>query len=308
MSLFKKPTKEDRRLKLYVYGESGTGKSVTSLYMPSPAVVDLDGGTDFYVDKFDMVRIKTTDIDVVNKAVDELIDNPSGVKTLVIDGMTNYWDLLQDKHLKRLRVKKGKPDYTFQPIDYKLLQADIRAFINKLLALDLNIVMTAKSKKEYSADSSEFMKVIGQKADGPKEVPYLFDVVLELSFGPNETRIARVIKDRTNTLPKEFEYSYQELTKYLDMKELEREPVQLRAVQRLNQVVNRTSSITLDGQAVMTAGITADTLAKLREVIPHFEERELKDKLSEDYFVSSLLDLKEDEARQFLTDLQSKLA
>jgi hypothetical protein len=135
----------------------------------------------------------------------------------------------------------------------------------------------------------------------------LFDIVLELMFGPNDTRIAKVIKDRTNTLPKEFEYTYQELTKYLDMKELEREPVALRAVQRLNQVSNRTVAITLDGQTVMTGGITVETFTKLRDIIPHFEERELKDKLQEDYYVGSLLDLKEDEAKQFLTDLQAKL-
>ena len=135
----------------------------------------------------------------------------------------------------------------------------------------------------------------------------LFDIVLELMFGPNDTRIAKVIKDRTNTLPKEFEYTYQELTKYLDMKELEREPVALRAVQRLNQVSNRTVAITLDGQTVMTGGITVETFTKLRDIIPHFFERELKDKLQEDYYVGSLLDLKEDEAKQFLTDLQAKL-
>jgi hypothetical protein len=307
MSLFKKPTKEDRRLKMLVFGESGTGKTVTSLYFPSPAVVDIESGTHFYTDKFEMQRILTTDIDIINKAVDELIEDPTGVKTFVLDGISAYWDLLQDKHLKRLRIKKGKPDYTFQPIDYKLLQADMKGFINKLLALDLNIIVTAKSKNEYAQDTTEFMKIIGKRPDGPKDAPYLFDIVLELSFGPNDTRIAKVIKDRTNTLPKEFEYSYQELTKYLDMKELEREPVQLRATQRLNQVSNRTTSITLDGQTIMTAGITTDTFIKLRDLIPHFEEKELKDKLNEDYFISSILDLKEDEAKQFLTDLQAKL-
>jgi hypothetical protein len=172
MSLFKKPTKEDRRLKMLVFGESGTGKTVTSLYFPSPAIVDIDGGTDFYIDKFEMTRLKTTDIDDINKAVDELIVDPSGVKTFVLDGISNYWDLLQDKHLKRLRVKKGKPDYIFQPLDYKLLNSDIKAFINKLLALDLNIIVTAKTKNEYAADTSEFMKIIGKKPDGPKEAPY----------------------------------------------------------------------------------------------------------------------------------------
>jgi hypothetical protein len=171
MSLFKKPTKDDRRLKMYVFGESGVGKTLTSLYFPSPAVVDIEGGTHFYVDKFEMTRLLTTDIDEINRAVDELIEDPTGIKTFVLDSMTAYWDLLQDKHLKRLRVKKAKPDYTFQPMDYRLLQADLKSFINKLLALDLNIIVTAKSKNEYSAESSEFMKIIGKKPDGPKEVP-----------------------------------------------------------------------------------------------------------------------------------------
>jgi len=308
MSLFKKPTKDDRRLKMLIYGDSGTGKTVTSLYFPSPAVVDLDGGTDHYVDKFDFVRLKTTNIDEVNSAVDELVKDPSGVKTFVLDGISNYWDLLQDKHLKRLRVKKANPNYTFQPLDYKLLQSDLKSFVNKLLALDINIIVTAKAKNEYSADASEFMKVIGKKPDGPKEAPYMFDVVLELNItNGGEGRTAKVIKDRTNTLPKEFEYTYQELVKYIDMKELEREPVQLRAAQRVNAANNRTTAITLDGAVTMTAGITAETLLKIRDLIPHFEEQELKNKLNEDYFIQSVLDLKEDEARQFLADLQAKL-
>ena len=308
MSLFKKPTKDDRRLKMLIYGESGTGKTVTSLYFPSPAVIDMDMGTDHYSDKFEFVRIKTTNTDEATKAVDELIANPQGIKTLVLDGISNFWDQLQEKHLKRLRVKKANPNYSLQPLDYKGLQSDMKAFVNKLLSLDMNIIVTARAKAEYSADASEFMKVIGKKPDGPKDAPFMFDVVLELNFVPGtDERKAKVIKDRTNTLPKEFEYTYQELVKYLDMKELEREPVQLRASQRANLTNNRTTTITLDGKPTMTAGITAETLLKISELIPHFQEEELVTKLSEDYFVQSVLDLKEDEAKQFLSDLQAKL-
>ena len=308
MSLFNKPTKEERRFKLYVFGASGTGKTIASISFPSPAVIDMDMGTDFYTDKFDMLRIKTTDIDEVNKAVDELIKDPTGVKTLVLDGMSNYWDGLQEKHLKRLRLKNANPNYVLQPKDYKPLKADLKQFINKLLALDLNVVATAKDKAEYSADQSEFMKVVGRIPDGPKEAPFMFDTVLELSIAPDDKRMAKVIKDRTNKLPKEpFEFTYQELVKHLDMAELYREPVQLRATQQLEKSANRTTSITLDGQTVMTAGITAETLTKIKELIPNFDELELKAKLTEDYFVSSLLDLKEDEARQFLADLLMKI-
>jgi len=266
----------------------------------------MDGGTDWYTDKFKFERLKTMDIDQVHQAVEDLIKDPNGYKTLVIDSMTKYWELLQEKHLKRLRVKRGSPSYVLQPTDYKTIKNDLKSFINKLLALDLNIVATAQSKKIYANDASEFMKVVGTEPDSSKDAPYLFDVLLELNFGPNDTRIAKVLKDRTNTLPKEFEYSYQELVKYFGLKELEREPVKLRAEQVLTQLSGRRSKIRFNNKEIMTAGVTADTLKDLIEATKSIKENELRDKLNEEYSVQSLLDLREDEAKMLLVDLQPK--
>ena len=39
MSLLKKASEEPVRLKMYVYGESGTGKTVTALHFPNPVVI-----------------------------------------------------------------------------------------------------------------------------------------------------------------------------------------------------------------------------------------------------------------------------
>jgi len=44
LGIFQPASPTDRRLKMYIYGPHGVGKSVTSLQMPSPAVIDLDGG------------------------------------------------------------------------------------------------------------------------------------------------------------------------------------------------------------------------------------------------------------------------
>lgn len=172
MGLFQEPAQEQRRLKMYIYGIHGTGKTVCSLNFPDPAVIDFDSGTDWYLKAFKMKRLRTTDIDQAIQAIDELIKDPTGVKTVVVDSMTKFWELLQEKHLKRLRVKKGSPTYTFQPIDYKAIKGDVKSFINKLLALDLNIVATAQSKNVYSQDTGEFMKITGSEPDGPKEAPY----------------------------------------------------------------------------------------------------------------------------------------
>jgi hypothetical protein len=306
LTLFQETKTEQRRLKLYVFGESGTGKTVTGLHFPGLAVVDMDGGTDWYTDKFKMHRLKTMDIDQVFQAVDDLIKDPTGYKTLLIDSMTKFWELLQEKHLKRLRVKKGSPSYVLQPSDYRVIKSDLKSFINKLLALDLNIVATAQSKKIYANDTTEFMKVVGTEPDSSKDAPYLFDVVLELSFGPNDTRMAKVLKDRTNTLPKEFEYTYQELVKYFGIKDLEREPVQLRAEQVLNQMAGRKNKVKIGNKEILTAGVTAETLRALIEVTKGTNETALRDKLNDEYSVQSLLDLREDEAKMLLTDLQPK--
>lgn len=291
---------------MYIFGTHGTGKTVTSLHMPSPAVIDLDGGTDHYTKGFQFQRLRTTDIDAVFNAVDELIKDPTGVRTLVIDSMTKFWELLQEKHLKRLRVKKGNPQYTFQPIDYKAIKGDLKSFINKLLALDLNIIATAQTKNIFSQDSGEFMKVIGSEPDGPKECPYLFDVVLELTYGVGDSRIAKTIKDRTNTLPKTFEFSYQALTTYFGIKELEREPVKLRAEQVMNQLTNRNVKIQFNGKDLLTAGVSGATLLSLHTATKKIPESELRDKLNEEYSVQSLLDLREDEAKMLLSELTNQ--
>ena len=304
MAFFEEPTIEQRRVKMYIYGIHGTGKTVTSLSFPDPAVIDFDGGTDWYTKAFKMRRLRTTDIDKAIQAIDELIKDPTGVKTVVIDSITKFWELLQEKHLKRLRVKKGNAAYSFQPVDYKAIKGDVKSFINKLLALDLNIVVTAQNKNVYSQDAGEFMKIVETEPDGPKEAPYMFDIVLELVMGPGDTRIAKVRKDRTNTLPKEFEFTYQKLTEYFGIKELEREPVQLRAVQALNQLSNRNVKIKFNNKEILTAGIMAATLQSLVDVTKKMDENVLRDKLNEDYSVQSLLDLREDEAKMFLADIQ----
>jgi len=302
-TLFSPATPESRRLKMYIYGTHGTGKTVTSLHFPNAAVIDLDGGTDWYASAFNFQKLRTTDVDKVFQAVDGLIQDPGDFKTLVIDSFTKFWDLLQEKHLKRLRVKKGNPQYVFQPSDYKTIKSDLKAFINKLLALDMNIIATAQVKNMYSQDSGEFMKIIGTDPDGPKDAPYLFDVVLELNFGPDDTRVATVKKDRTNTLPKTFEFTYQELVKYFGVKDLERPPVKLRAEQLLNQVSNRNLKVRIGAKEILTAGVTGETLTKLMKATNSMTETQLRDKLNEDYSVQSLLDLREDEALMLLKDL-----
>jgi hypothetical protein len=187
--------------------------------------------------------------------------------------------------------------------DYKLIKGDVESFINKLLALDMNIIATAQVKNIFSQDTGEFMKITGTEPDGPKSAPYLFDVVIELNYGPNDTRVAKVLKDRTNTLPTTFEFTYQELVKHFGVKDLERAPVALKSSQKLNQVSNRNVKVTYKGKNVLTAGVTGGTLELVAKATEKLSDTDLRDKLNEDYSVQSLYDLREDEAKALLDDL-----
>lgn len=306
--LFEKATSNPRRLKMYIYGETGTGKTITSLHMPDPAVIDTEGGTNFYGKFFDFDRIQTSDYYEIFKTVTELLKDPKGYKTLVIDPFSNVWDKMVNDYEKYLRKKKGEPHYTITGLDYRPLKSNIKRLVQHLNDLDMNIVITARSKAKYSNDGDDFMKVEGTKPDGPKGMEYMFDVVLELvtenEGEEDEKRWAIVKKDRTNTLPKKFEFNYEELSGYFGIEDLERETVTFDTEKKNRSGRNQT--VEFEGKDVQTAGVNSSQLKVLKTEIQKMPKDELKQKLHLDYGVESMFDLREDEAELLIKDLKGQ--
>jgi len=147
------------------------------------------------------------------------------------------------------------------------------------------------------------------KPDGPKELPYFFDVVLELTTEKRDSKEifrARTEKDRTNTLPAEFDFNYQSFVEFIGIKGLEREPVVFDQKSRLNENVGRNNEIVYNKQKIKTAGITAVQLTELEKYIPTVGQETVSDLLKDDYYVDSLLDLKDSEADLLINDLKEK--
>ena len=167
----------------------------------------------------------------------------------------------------------------------------------------MNVIVTTPSKVLYSSEKEDFMKVIGTEPDGPKQLPYMFDVVLELKV-EGEKRLAYAKKDRTNRLPLDewFEFSYPSFVKYIGVEGLEREAVVFRQQQELEARNERNVSVTYSGKEILTAGIQADSMKKL-EILSKKDPDKLRDKLRDDYMIDSVLDLREDEAQLLISDL-----
>ena len=212
-SPFKKARSLRKRLKLFLWGDSGVGKTTLSLQFPKPVVIDLEGGTDLYGDSFDFDVLKASTADEAMEAVDWLLTSSHQYRTLVIDPITVFWDALQKKWSDIfLRRNKGSKGYKFefydlQPRDWMTIKAEFKEFIRKLIALDMNVIVTARQKVQY-ADGA-FMKAIGETFDGEKSLPYLFDTIVRLYRTEDGRFMGECPKDRSNKLPRgEFEVSY----------------------------------------------------------------------------------------------------
>ena len=88
MSLFARAEASPARIKMMVYGKTGTGKTVASLQFPNPVVIDTEKGTQYYGEHFTFDRLETVSSDEVLEALDELIEDPKNYKTCIIDSVS----------------------------------------------------------------------------------------------------------------------------------------------------------------------------------------------------------------------------
>jgi len=226
-SPFKKAESLDKRLKLFLWGDSGAGKTTLALQFPKPVVIDMEGGTDLYGESFDFDVLKATNADEVMEAVQWLITHAHPYRTLIIDPITVYWDALQKKWSDIfLRRNKGSKGYKFefydlQPRDWMTIKAEFKELIRKLIALDMNVIVTARQKVQYA--DGQFMKAIGETFDGEKSLPYMFDTIVRLYRDEKGRFLGDCLKDRSNKLPQgEFECSYPVLEELFGKRNLSR--------------------------------------------------------------------------------------
>lgn len=211
-SPFAKAEVSNRRLKLFLWGDSGAGKTTLALQFPNTAVIDLEGGTDLYGEAFNFDVLKATTADEVMDAVNWLLAGQHNYSTIVIDPITVYWDALQKKwseiFLRRNKKSKGHRGefYDIQAKDWMAIKAELKDLIRRLTALDMNVILTARQKPQYA--DGDFMRRIGDTFDGEKSLPYLFDSIVQI-WRDGDKFMGRCHKDRSNLLPSgDFEVSY----------------------------------------------------------------------------------------------------
>ncbi|HEX2971510.1 MAG TPA: AAA family ATPase [Tepidisphaeraceae bacterium] len=233
----KKPEAVTKRLKLFMFGPAGVGKTTAAIQFPNSYVIDAERGTENYdqlVTQSGSVVFQTTDIHEVIQEVKALLTEKHDFRTLVIDPITPLYNDLLDKCETQVGADFGR--------HYGAANKTMKRLANLIMALDMNVVITAHAKAEYGANFSK----LGYTFDGWRQLDYWFDLVVELTK-KGKKRMAKVVKTRVASFPDEdvFEWSYQAIRSRYDVGMLEKEaqamqlaaPEQVREIKELLNVV-----------------------------------------------------------------------
>lgn len=214
------PETIEPRLKLFMYGEPGVGKTMAAIQFPHSYIIDAERGTDHYgpvIRDSDSVVLQTTSHNEVIDQLRALLSEDHDYRTLVIDPITTIYSELLDEAEQKVGDQNAR--------HFGEAQKHMKRIANLLTALDMNIVVTAHAKPEYGPN---LMK-IGTTFDGWRRLPYIFDVVVQLvrdGRGEGARRLARVEKSRIPSFPDGdvFEWSYDAITQRYAQGTLERKP------------------------------------------------------------------------------------
>jgi hypothetical protein len=204
-----------KRLKLFMFGPAGVGKTTAAIQFPNSYVIDCERGAENYdrlITDSSSAVYQTNDINDVIGEVKSLLTERHDYRTLVIDPITTIYNDLLDKCEAQVGAEFGR--------HYGAANKQMKRLANLIMQLDMNVVITAHAKAEYGQNFAK----IGYTFDGWRQLDYWFDLVVELQK-KGKKRMAKVVKTRIETFPDDevFEWSYGAIQKRYDLATLERQ-------------------------------------------------------------------------------------
>src|SRR5688500_8481655 len=179
----RKPEAVTKRLKMFMFGPAGVGKTTAAIQFPNSYIIDGERGTENYdkvISASNSVVFQTTDMNEVVQEVKSLLTVRHDYRTLVIDPISTIYNDLLDKCETQVGADFGR--------HYGAANKTMKRLANLIMNLDMNVVITAHAKPEYGQNLAK----IGYTFDGWKQLDYWFDLVVELGK-KGRKRLANVV-------------------------------------------------------------------------------------------------------------------
>lgn len=200
MSVFKKATKSQAKLRAAIFGPSGAGKTMSSLRIATGlagkagriAVIDTERGSAAkYADLFHFDVAEPADKTIESYV--ETIRQAHGYDVLVIDSLSHAWaELLSE--IDRLANAKFRGNTWSAWSEGTPKQ---RKLVDAILDFPGHVIATMRSKTEWQSTSDGNGKSrpvrVGLAPEQGKGIEYEFDVLFEIS----PEHVVHVIKDRS---------------------------------------------------------------------------------------------------------------
>jgi hypothetical protein len=167
-----------KKLKILLYGESGTGKTLAALSFPRVALVDAEGGSDLYrgrpgIPPFHVVATKSvSELEAAIAFIEQ--DKGKTFDTLVIDPISVFYDVLKEATAKA--TKTG--DMGFR--EWAKVNTRMGSIYNRLTNLNAHVIVISRQSTEYESSGNELRRV-GVKPDADKKITYPFDFIVQLT-------------------------------------------------------------------------------------------------------------------------------
>ena len=227
MTLLGKPPQKEigKRLKILLFGDAGVGKTTSAIQLPNSYIVDCEKGTVAYykeiADKNSVVFYSNDPI-AIEAEIDKLLTEKHQFTTLVIDPITTIYAQIQTHWDHRFQIAKGNKENDLEDYGMRFwtkVKKDHKRIREKLLTLDMNIIVTCHQKDQYGKNQ----QIIGVTADTEKSDRFIYDYVFRL-IKRGKKYIALTEKQRVpigkQGFPNEFEWNYNNLIKFYGKEEI----------------------------------------------------------------------------------------
>lgn len=176
---FKRAKAEQAKLKAGIYGQAGSGKTLTSLLLAEGlakldgrrvAFVDTERGTDFYTLDNEKRKLHPAGFDfdaIYTRSIYEVLQEirglPSDYGVLVIDSITHIWEAAMDAYSGPRTRDGGLPIQAWGKI-----KRPYKELMTLLINLPIHVIICGRQKNEYEDDEQGKMRKVGttMRAEG----------------------------------------------------------------------------------------------------------------------------------------------